>query len=174
ATGTICATGTLGQVIPPSIVLVLLGDTLSIAYSQAQLQQGIFTPKTVSVGDLFVGALLPGLILVALYCLYLLLLGRRNISPGPVAAATRPSLARVLRSLVPPLVLIAAVLGSILGGIATPTEAAGVGALGACLLALLNHQLSVERLREVVLATTRITAMVFMILIGAAVFSLVF
>jgi len=174
ATGTICATGTLGQVIPPSIVLVLLGDTLSSAYSQAQLQQGIFTPKTVSVGDLFVGALLPGLILVALYCLYLLLLGRRNISPGPVAAVTRPSLARVLRSLVPPLVLIAAVLGSILGGIATPTEAAGVGALGACLLALLNHQLSVERLREVVLATTRITAMVFMILIGAAVFSLVF
>lgn len=174
ATGTICATGTLGQVIPPSLVLVLLGDTLSSAYSQAQLQQGIFTPKTVSVGDLFVGALLPGLMLVALYCLYLLLVGRRNISPGSLATVMRPSLARVLRSLVPPLVLITAVLGSILGGVATPTEAAGVGALGACLLALLNRQLSVDRLREVVLSTTRITAMVFMILIGATVFSLVF
>jgi tripartite ATP-independent transporter DctM subunit len=171
AGGTICATGTLGQIIPPSIALVLLGDILSSAYSQAQLQMGIFTPRTVSVGDLFVGALIPGLLLVLMYCAYLLIAAPR--SPGD-SAGDRPGPVELLRSLVPPLALMVAVLGSILAGVATPTEAAGVGAVGACLLALSNRQLSLTRLQEVVVATTRITAMVFMILIGAAVFSLVF
>lgn len=173
ACGTICATGTLGQIIPPSIVLVLLGDTLSSAYTQAQLDMGIFSPRTVSVGDLFIAAVVPGLILVLLYCLYLLVVSRRSTTDS-ATAIIRPTATEVLRSLVPPLTLIGAVLGSILGGIATPTEAAGVGAIGACLLALLNRQLSFARLREVVIATTRVTAMVFMILIGAALFSLVF
>ncbi|MFZ5653862.1 MAG: TRAP transporter large permease [Pseudomonadota bacterium] len=173
ASGTICATGTLGQIIPPSIVLVLLGDILSSAYSQAQLAAGIFTPRTVSVGDLFVAAIIPGLLLVLLYCGYLLYAAPRAGGAEGVALE-RPGPGELLRSLMPPLALIVAVLGSILGGIATPTEAAGVGAIGACLLALLNRQLSFSRLREVLLATTRITAMVFMILIGAAVFSLVF
>ena len=171
ASGTICATGTLGQIIPPSIALVLLGDILSSAYSQAQLQMGIFTPRTVSVGDLFVGALIPGLLLVLLYCAYLLIAAPRSADG---AVGDRPGPGELLRSLLPPLALIVAVLGSILAGIATPTEAAGVGAVGACLLALSNRQLSLARLREVVVTTTRITAMVFMILIGAAVFSLVF
>ena len=171
ASGTICATGTLGQIIPPSIALVLLGDILSSAYSQAQLSMGIFTPRTVSVGDLFIAAIIPGLLLVLLYCGYLLYAAPRG---GSADAAARPGLGELLRSLMPPLALIIAVLGSILAGVATPTEAAGVGAIGACLLALFNRQLSVSRLREVLLVTTRITAMVFMILIGAAVFSLVF
>ncbi len=171
ASGTICATGTLGQIIPPSIALVLLGDILSSAYSQAQLEMGIFTPRTVSVGDLFVGALIPGLLLVLLYCAYLLITAPRTVGTLP---QSRPAAGELLRSLLPPLALIVAVLGSILAGIATPTEAAGVGAVGSGLLALSNRQLSLARLREVVITTTRITAMVFMILIGAAVFSLVF
>ncbi len=177
ATGSICATGTLGQIIPPSIALVLLGDILSTAYQQAQLSMGIFTPKTVSVGDLFVGAIIPGLMLVAAYILFLLLAVRMR--PGSIAENPAPGeltidASRLLRSLLPPTLLIIAVLGSILSGAATPTEAAGVGAMGATLLALARRQLTLDRLLEVTRQTTQITAMVFMILIGAAVFSLVF
>jgi tripartite ATP-independent transporter DctM subunit len=175
ATGIISATGTLGQIIPPSIALVLLGDTLSSAYQQAQLNLGIFNPKTVSIGDLFVGAIIPGLILVLLYCAYVMLVAR----PAAVQTTERPGLSRqqwltVLRDLLPPILLILLVLGSILRGAATPTEAAGVGALGALLLAAVKGQLSLPRLREVVQGTTEVTSMVFLILIGAAVFSLVF
>ncbi|WP_461538122.1 TRAP transporter large permease [Spongorhabdus nitratireducens] len=179
ATGTICATGTLGQIIPPSIALVLLGDVLSSAYQQAQLSQGIFSPKTVSVGDLFVGALIPGLILVALYIIYITVTVLLKPELAPAASSDEsvddgiehPSL---LTSLFPPLLLIFTVLGSILAGIATPTEAAGVGALGATLLALWKRALGISQLKEIVESTTRITCMVFMILIGASVFSLVF
>lgn len=177
ATGAICATGTLGQIIPPSIALVLLGDILSSAYQQAQLSQGIFTPKTVSIGDLFVGAIIPGLVLVSMYIGYLLFISRLKPSSAPVAFTTgdhQISAARLLRSLLPPVILIVAVLGSILKGAATPTEAAGVGAMGATLLAIWRGQLDLTRLREVTRSTTEITAMVFLILIGAAVFSLVF
>ena len=176
ATGAICATGTLGQIIPPSIALVLLGDILSSAYAQAQLDMGIFTPKTVSVGDLFVGALIPGLILVALYCVYIygLALLKPDLAPPASARDRSLSTSRLLASLMPPVLLIVAVLGSILSGVATPTEAAGVGAFGASLLAGLRGQLSVARLREVAESTVVVTSMVFMILIGAAIFSLVF
>ncbi len=185
ATGTICATGTLGQIIPPSIALVLLGDILSSAYAQAQLDMGIFTPRTVSVGDLFVGALIPGLILVGLYCLYIFFVAhlKPEHAPGPVVSddddgnpdqPSSLSLGLLARSLLPPVLLIVSVLGSILSGIATPTEAAGVGAMGATLLALARRQLSIARLREVTESTVIVTAMVFMILIGAAIFSLVF
>jgi tripartite ATP-independent transporter DctM subunit len=177
ATGTICASGTLGQIIPPSIILVMLGEVMSTAYQQAQLSQGIFSPETVSVGDLFAGALLPGLMLVLMYVIYLVVVAMFNPAamPAHAAAADEPiSLQRLLKALFPPLLLIFAVLGSILGGIATPTEAAGVGAMGALLMALQRRALSMERLQDIMRNTLRISSMVFMILIGASVFSLVF
>jgi tripartite ATP-independent transporter DctM subunit len=178
ACGTICAAGTLGQIIPPSIILVLLGDVLSSAYQQAQLEQGNFAPDTISVGDLFVGAVIPGLLLVALYLGYLTLLAIFKPETMPPAAATdsHPDrlLKRVALVLLPPLVLILAVLGSIIAGVATPTEAASVGAMGALLLAGVKRQLNLTRLREIVRNTTRVTSMVFLILVGASMFSLVF
>ncbi|MEM8563658.1 MAG: TRAP transporter large permease subunit [Pseudomonadota bacterium] len=174
AAGTICATGTLGQIIPPSIALVLLGDILSNAYQQAQLSLNIFNPKTVSVGDLFIGALAPGLLLVALYTLYLLIYSRLKPEVAPPTSVAATSTLELLHGLAPPLILILVVLGSIISGAATPTEAAGIGAIGALVLALLRREMSVQRMREVVTNTMEITAMVFMILIGAAVFSLVF
>jgi tripartite ATP-independent transporter DctM subunit len=180
ASGVICASGTLGQIIPPSIVLVLLGDVLSSAYQQAQLGIGIYSPETVSVGDLFSGALIPGLLLVTLYLLYLGIIA--YLRPGAMPAITDDATAvargsllqRVVYSLLPPLLLIVAVLGSILAGIATPTEAASVGAVGAILLALSQRQCTLAILQEVMRSTTRISCMVFLILIGASVFSLVF
>ena len=177
STGLICATGTLGQIIPPSIALVLLGDVLANAYQDAQLKQGLWSLDTVSVGDLFVGALIPGLILVGLYLLYVVVISLWKPQWAPAFAATdgEPRGWRsLLGGLVPPLLLIAAVLGSILTGKATPTEAAGVGAFGALLVAAANRHLSRTILGEVVRATSRVTAMVFMILIGASLFSLVF
>ena len=177
ATGTICASGTLGQIIPPSIILVMLGDVMTTAYQQAQLDMGIFSPKTVSVGDLFAGALIPGLLLVALYIVYIVAVA--FFKPGVMPAHVRDpdesvSVTRVLNALLPPLLLILAVLGSILGGLATPTEAAGVGAMGALLLAIARSQLNGERLQEIMRSTLKISSMVFMILIGASIFSLVF
>jgi tripartite ATP-independent transporter DctM subunit len=175
--GTICASGTLGQIIPPSIILVMLGDVMTSAYQQAQLDMGIFSPQTVSVGDLFAGALIPGLLLVAMYIAYLVGIALFNPSVMP-ARQTGPdesvSVCRILRALVPPLALIVAVLGSILAGLATPTEAAGVGALGALLLAIVRRQLDIGRLQEVMQSTLKISSMVFLILIGASLFSLVF
>ena len=174
ATGMICATGTLGQIIPPSIALVLLGDTLSSAYQQAQLSQGIFSPKTISVGDLFLGAIVPGLTLVMLYCVYLIVFTDQNTTESTETEYLKERIKRALKNLAPPICLIFAVLGSILMGAATPTEAAGVGACGALVLAVIKRQLNLERLRDVVQTTTQVTSMVFLILIGAAVFSLVF
>lgn len=173
ASGTICATGTLGQIIPPSIALILLGDTLSSSYQQAQLAAGNVSPDTVSVGDLFVGALIPGLILVVFYISYVAL--RAWFNPMSMPAVEIPAgKNRVWQAIVPPLLLILAVLGSILSGIATPTEASGVGALGATLLAASRGQLNLRKLQQTGLDTMETTAMVFMILIGAAIFSLVF
>jgi tripartite ATP-independent transporter DctM subunit len=174
ATGTICATGTLGQIIPPSIALVLLGDILSSAYQQAQLELNVFNPQTVSVGDLFVGALVPGILLVICYCLYILGIALLRPDSVPPAGSDQRPWGRLLHGLLPPLLLIAVVLGSILAGAATPTEAAGVGATGALLLAWLRREMNLSRLHEVLVSTLEVTAMVFMILIGAAVFSLVF
>lgn len=182
ATGVICATGTLGQIIPPSIALVLLGDVLSTAYQQAQLKMGNFSPDTVSVGDLFAGAMVPGLMLVGLYILYTLGIGLLKPESAPKVAkedlenfAHDQSTAHILlTSLLPPLLLISVVLGSILFGFATPTEASGVGAIGATILALLNKQLDKAKLQDVMLQTLKVTSMVFLILIGASVFSLVF
>ena len=177
STGTICASGTLGQIIPPSIVLVMLGDVMTTAYQQAQLDMGIFSPKTVSVGDLFAGALIPGLMLVALYVAWILAVAWFRPASMPAhqrEADERVTLLQILHALAPPLLLILAVLGSILGGYATPTEAAGVGGMGALLLALARRQLSLERLREIMQSTLKISSMVFLILIGASIFSLVF
>ena len=182
ATGTICATGTLGQIIPPSIALVLLGDVISNAYQQAQLSMGIFRTQSVSVGDLFSGAMLPGLILVGLYIFYMI--GSAIFNPESAPPAKIEDLKNVAgedglpvmlsKSLLPPLLLIIAVLGSILLGAATPTEAAGVGGLGAILLALIKQQISFSIFKDVAESTARVTAMVYLILVGAAIFSLVF
>lgn len=175
--GIICSSGTLGQIIPPSIILVLLGDQLSSAYQQAQLNQGNFSPDQISVGDLFAGAIIPGLLLVTLYMLYLGLTAwlKPESMPAIKEDENQPlSILKVLKALVPPLFLILAVLGSILGGLATPTEAASVGAVGAMVLALANHKLDLTTLKSSMQETVKVTSMVFMILIGASLFSLVF
>ncbi len=176
AAGTICATGTLGQIIPPSIALVILGDVLSAAYQQSQLSIGNFSARTVSVGDLFMGAIIPGLILVFCYAFYVII--RAYISPkmAPSQEVTIVSgrWKIMLTSLLPPFVLITSVLGSILLGIATPTEAAGVGAMGAVVLTISKSSLTKKNLTEAVETTTEITSMVFMILLGSSIFSLVF
>jgi len=177
ATGTICAAGTLGQIIPPSIVLILLADVLSNAYQQAQLRMGVFSPETISVGELFAGALLPGLMLVGLYMLYLIAVAILKPEAMPKVEekpGEEVSLFTILKLMAGPLLLIVAVLGSILMGLATPTEAAAVGATGAMILALQQRQLNTETLRAVVYQSAKISAMVFMILIGASLFSLVF
>jgi tripartite ATP-independent transporter DctM subunit len=180
ACGSICAAGTLGQIIPPSIVLILLGDQISAAYQQAQLAKGNFAPEPVSVADLFVGALLPGLCLVALYMAWQFTYATLYPKAMPsIPAAERDAMAgamgaRVAKVLVPPLLLIVMVLGSILVGLATPTEAAGVGAIGAMGLAAARGQLTLANLIAVMRSTTRVSAMVFVILIGAQLFSLVF
>jgi tripartite ATP-independent transporter DctM subunit len=175
ATGTICATGTLGQIIPPSIALVLLGDVLGNAYQQAQLSQGIFNPKTVSVGDLFAGAIIPGLILVGFYLSYILIVAlvRPDLAP-PIKDRQSISFRAFFISIVPPLLLIFTVLGSILLGIATPTEAAAVGAFGALTMALISQSLGFRQILEIGRSTLMTTSMVFFILIGASIFSLVF
>lgn len=232
ASGSICAAGTLGQIIPPSLVLVLLADTISAAYQKAQLEQGVFAPETVSISDLFAGAIVPGLILVLAFLGYQIILAtlNPNVSPAPPEdqAIDDISTGDLLMRLVPPLALIIGVLGSILGGVATPTESASIGAVGAILLAGFGTErrgmaniglillgvavvakamvtesgigLALERtlvaipvlgfvgfllislrallasgnLDRTCVETARLSAMVFMILIGAAMLSLVF
>jgi tripartite ATP-independent transporter DctM subunit len=179
AAGTVAASATLAQIIPPSTVLVLLGDQLSTAYQAAQLAQGNFAPSTVTVSDLFAGAVGPGLMLVGLYILYLAAMAAFHPStcpaiPAQTGAPTGFAMARrAIEVLVAPIALILAVLGSILGGIATPTEAASVGAVGAMLLAAQRARLF-ESIGDVVRKTAQITCMIFVILIGATLFSLVF
>ena len=175
AAGTVAASATLAQIIPPSTVLVVLGDQLNNAYQAAQLAQGKFAPNVVSVSDLFAGAMVPGLLLVGLYLVYLDRDGRAaagNLSRRRRAARAASTAACSKRCWRRSL-LIVAVLGSILYGVATPTEAASVGAVGAMLLAARKARLR-ELLRPVVEKTTQITAMIFLILIGATLFSLVF
>src|ERR1700759_1567797 len=179
AAGTVAATATLAQIFPPATVLVLLGDQLSTAYQAAQLQQGNFAPSSVTVSDLFAGALIPGFALVAMYILYLIAMAvffpatSPAMPPDPGAPKGLALFSRLIAALVAPLLLILAVLGSILGGIATPTEAASVGAVGAMLLAAIRGTLGAA-LRPVVERTTQVTCMIFVILIGATMFSLIF
>lgn len=178
ATGVICASGTLGQIIPPSTVLIFMGDMLAGINSQVQMEKGNFAPEPVSVGALFAGAILPGLLLVGLYAAYMIfkaITDPKSCPATPVPEDEKAGLMReVFVALVPPLLLIVAVLGSILGGIATPTEAASVGSVGAMLLAVLRRRINFSILRQAVISTATITSMVFIILFGAAVFSIVF
>ncbi len=179
AAGTVAATATLAQIFPPATVLVLLGDQLSTAYQAAQLAQGNFAPSSVTVSDLFAGAIVPGFSLVAMYILYLIGMAvffpktSPAIPPEPGAPKGFALARRLIAVLVAPLLLILAVLGSILAGIATPTEAASVGAVGAILLAAIKGTLG-HALAPVVQRTTQVTCMIFVILIGATLFSLVF
>ncbi|MEX0624231.1 TRAP transporter large permease subunit [Saccharospirillum sp.] len=178
ATGVITASGTLGQIIPPSTVLIFMGDMLSGINSQVQMSLGNFAPTPVSVGDLFAGAFIPGMMLMGIYMLYMIYKAVRHPDTCPALIMTAEEKSRLLKdvftTLLPPLVLIIAVLGSILGGIATPTESASVGAIGAMLLAAFQRKLTYTNLRQVMYATANTTTMIFIILIGATVFSLVF
>ncbi len=164
ACGTVAASGTLGQIIPPSIVLVLIGDIVGV-----------------SVGDLFMGAVLPGFILVGLYVIYIVIAA--HVKPESAPAILKEDLGdlvgkklalQVMISMVPPLFLMVAVLGSIFAGIASPTEAAAVGAVGATILTIANRKFNLKILREVMRSTMSLTCMVFIILCGAALFGLVF
>jgi tripartite ATP-independent transporter DctM subunit len=173
AAGTVAASATLAQIIPPSTVLVVLGDQLNDAYQAAQLAQGDFAPHIVSVSDLFAGAIAPGLLLVGLYLTYLAAMAILRPASCPAVAAEMHPTGSLIEALLAPALLIVAVLGSILYGIATPTEAASVGAVGAILLAARKSALP-ALMRPVVQKTAQITAMIYLILIGATVFSLVF
>ena len=175
ATGTILASGTLGQIIPPSIILILLGDVISSAYQESQNMLGIFSQESVSVGDLFAGAIFPGLILVGFYIAYIFLVAsfRKDLIPENLDER-QFKLKEIMISLLAPLFLILAVLGSIIMGVATPTEASSVGALGAILLASINRNLDTNTLKDVLIQTSKITSMIFILLIGATIFSLVF
>jgi tripartite ATP-independent transporter DctM subunit len=173
AAGTVAASATLAQIIPPSTVLVVLGDQLNNAYQAAQLAQGQFSPQVVSVSDLFAGALVPGLLLVALYLIYLAVMAILRPASCPPVGASDTLRGSLVEALLAPAALIVAVLGSILYGIATPTEAASVGAVGAVLLAARRSAL-LKLMRPVVERTAQITAMIYLILIGATLFSLVF
>ena len=182
AAGTVAATATLAQIFPPATVLVLLGDQMSNAYQSAQLQQGIFAPNSITVADLFAGAIIPAFALVALYLLYLIGMAvffpktSPAMPPSPGGPHGFALIARLAQVMVAPILLILAVLGSILGGVATPTEAASVGAVGAILLALIKLGPSefAAVLPPVTVRTAQITSMIFLILIGATLFSLVF
>ena len=172
SSGLVAATGTLGQIIPPSIALVLLGDVMSNAYQRAQNDLGVFAVETVSVGDLFVGAIVPGLLICLFFLIYSIYFNR-NL-PANYDIDTNLTLQPILRSLVPPMLLIFLVLGSIIAGIATPTEAAAIGAMGAIGIALFLKKFSINLIKEVSQRTALITTMIFAILIGASIFSLIF
>ncbi|KKW68123.1 C4-dicarboxylate ABC transporter [Lampropedia cohaerens] len=178
ACGVICASGTLGQIIPPSTVMIFMGDMLAGINAQVQMAKGNFSPAPVSVGDLFAGSVLPSLVLIALYLAFMVYKAIVNPASCPATPPTRLErttlIKDVLVSMMPPLLLVIAVLGSILGGIATPTEAASVGAVGASLLVLIKRKLTFAMLRQTCISTATITSMVFVLLIGAAVFSIVF
>ena len=170
ASGCVAAAGTLGQIIPPSIVLIVLGDQMSNAWQKTQLDAGEFAPETVSVADLFAGALLPGLLLVGLYIAYQLVVTKQQVSIEPPKDATKPN--NSLPVLIAPILLIVSVLGSMLFGLATATEAASVGAVGALILAW--GKLDRVKFQETVFESGHLTAMIFLIVIGASMFSLVF
>ena len=170
--GAICASGTLGQIIPPSLVLILLADVVSSAYQQAQLNMGIFSPETVTISDLFAGAILPGLLLPLMYIIYIKSIKFEALKK--IENNKSDNRINLIKSLVPPIFLIILVLGSIVFGIATPSEAASLGAVGAVSLSVYKNKLNSTIIKQTSLETIKLTSMVFMILIGATFFSLVF
>ena len=177
ATGTICAAGTLGQIIPPSIVLVLLATILQGANEEAAMLKGDLAPDPVTAIDLFAGALLPGLMLVVMFIIFIYFYARifPNSCPPIKTDKSRSEIYKeAFKSIFPPLILIILVLGSILMGVATPTESASVGAIGAAIIAFTKGELNFQNLKEVSLNTVKLSSFVFVILIGASMFSLVF
>jgi tripartite ATP-independent transporter DctM subunit len=177
ATGTICAAGTLGQIIPPSIVLILLASILQGANEEAAMMTGSLVPEPVTAIDLFAGALMPGLMLVGMFIVLIYFYARINPNSCPPVKTERTRneiYANAITSILPPLILILLVLGSILMGVATPTESASVGAVGAAVIAALKGQLNYKNIRDVSLSTVKLSSFVFVILIGASMFSLVF
>ncbi|MDA7747686.1 TRAP transporter large permease subunit [Gammaproteobacteria bacterium] len=172
--GLVASTGTLGQIIPPSIALVLLGDVMSNAYQRAQNNMGIFSQKTVTVGDLFVGAIVPGILICLGYLFYTLYQNSNNADIQFDPNAQSASSVDVLKTLAMPLLLIVLVLGSIIGGIATPTEASAIGAMGALIIALVNEKFTLAFIKDASQKTAIVTTMIFTILIGASIFSLIF
>jgi len=174
SSGLVASTGTLGQIIPPSIALVLLGDVMSNAYQRAQNNMGIFSQQTVTVGDLFVGAIVPGIMICLGYLIYTIYQNYKNPNIIFEPEANSASSKDILKTLALPLLLIILVLGSIIAGIATPTEASAIGAAGALLIALINGKLSLDFIKETSQKTAIISTMIFTILIGASIFSLIF
>ena len=174
SSGLVASTGTLGQIIPPSIALVLLGDVMSNAYQRAQNNMGIFSQQTVTVGDLFIGAIIPGIMICLGYLIYTIYENYRNpnilFEPGAKSASFKD----ILKTLALPLLLIILVLGSIIAGIATPTEASAIGAMGALLIVIINGGLTLNFLKDTSQKTAMVSTMIFTILIGASIFSLIF
>ena len=174
SSGLVASTGTLGQIIPPSIALVLLGDVMSNAYQRAQNNMGIFSQQTVTVGDLFIGAIVPGIMICLGYLIYTIYQNYKNPNILFEPEANSASVKDILKTLALPLLLIILVLGSIIAGIATPTEASAIGAAGALLIALINGKLSLGFIKETSQKTAIVSTMIFTILIGASIFSLIF
>ena len=174
SSGLVASTGTLGQIIPPSIALVLLGDVMSNAYQRAQNNMGIFSQQTVTVGDLFVGAIVPGIMICLGYLIYTIYKNYKNPNILFEPEANSASLKDIIKTLALPLLLIILVLGSIIAGIATPTEASAIGAAGALLIVLINDKLSLGFIKETSQKTAIVSTMIFTILIGASIFSLIF
>ena len=172
--GLIASTGTLGQIIPPSIALVLLGDVMSNAYQRAQNDMGIFSQQTVTVGDLFVGAIIPGVLICIGYLIYTMYKNRNNKNLKIYNNNARINQVEVIKTLAMPVTLIFLVLGSIFAGIATPTEASAIGAFGALIIAYINGKINFDFLKETSEKTAIVSTMIFTILIGASIFSLIF
>ena len=174
SSGLVASTGTLGQIIPPSIALVLLGDVMSNAYQRAQNNMGIFSQQTVTVGDLFIGAIVPGIMICIGYLIYAIYQNYKNPNILFEPEANSASFKDILKTLALPLLLIVLVLGSIIAGIATPTEASAIGAAGALLIVLINDKFSLGFIKETSQKTAIVSTMIFTILIGASIFSLIF
>ena len=174
SSGLVASTGTLGQIIPPSIALVLLGDVMSNAYQRAQNNMGIFSQQTVTVGDLFIGAIVPGIMVCLGYLIYTIYQNYKNPDILFEPEANSASFKDIVKTLALPLLLIILVLGSIIAGIATPTEASAIGAAGALLIVLINGKLSLDFIKETSQKTAIVSTMIFTILIGASIFSLIF
>ncbi len=172
--GLVASTGTLGQIIPPSIALVLLGDVMSNAYQRAQNDMGIFSQQTVTVGDLFVGAIIPGILICIGYLIYTIYKNRNNNNLKIYKNDAQISQVEVIKTLAMPITLIFLVLGSIFAGIATPTEASAIGAFGALIIAYINGKINFDFLKETSEKTAIVSTMIFTILIGASIFSLIF
>lgn len=174
ASGLVASTGTLGQIIPPSIALVLLGDVMSNAYQRAQNDMGIFSQKTVTVGDLFIGAIIPGAMICFGYLVYTIYKNFENKNIISDKSSLSISKVELIKTLGLPLCLIFIVLGSIIAGIATPTEASALGAMGALIISAINGKINASFIKETSQKTAIVSSMIFAILIGASIFSLIF